>query len=309
VVKRQEALAKLLHCLKAANYHFTAVTPATHTRVLSRAAGGEDSLRDIFGWNRPFTRSDANAHVAALLEAAGALETIDGKLRSKVRVASLGDALFLHGAFPTDGEDAVFFGPDTYRFARFVERELPRLAGARWLVEMGAGSAAAAIRAATLQTFDKVTLVDRNAAALELASINAEVASVAVQTLLSDAIPVRSEFGHRQPALHDRSRTAVVPRRRRAVRRGSGPRLGRAGDCAAGTRRNDAALHRRCLCRRRSSAAEDARERVRGGGLQPRLGEIDPDVFGEELDQPHYRQVERIAAVGAVIKAPEAAAT
>jgi hypothetical protein len=32
------------------------------------------------------------------------------------------------------------------------------------------------------------------------------------------------------------------------------------------------------------------------------LSEIDPDVFGEELDQPGYGQVERIAAIGAVIK-------
>ena len=40
----------------------------------------------------------------------------------------------------------------------------------------------------------------------------------------------------------------------------------------------------------------------------PRLGcslryeELDPDVFGEELDQPDYRNVERIAVVGAVIR-------
>jgi hypothetical protein len=32
--------------------------------------------------------------------------------------------------------------------------------------------------------------------------------------------------------------------------------------------------------------------------------EIDPDVFGEELDEPHYRGVERIAAIGIVIKMP-----
>ncbi|MGE0403972.1 MAG: SAM-dependent methyltransferase, partial [Kofleriaceae bacterium] len=29
--------------------------------------------------------------------------------------------------------------------------------------------------------------------------------------------------------------------------------------------------------------------------------EIDPDVFGEELDTPAYRDVDRIAAVGATI--------
>ena len=31
------------------------------------------------------------------------------------------------------------------------------------------------------------------------------------------------------------------------------------------------------------------------------LEEIDPDVFGDELDKPAYAGVERIAAVGAVI--------
>jgi len=30
--------------------------------------------------------------------------------------------------------------------------------------------------------------------------------------------------------------------------------------------------------------------------------EIDPDIFGEELDEPAYADVERIAAVGAVIR-------
>ena len=29
--------------------------------------------------------------------------------------------------------------------------------------------------------------------------------------------------------------------------------------------------------------------------------ELDPDIFGEELDLPAYRNVERMAAVGAVI--------
>ena len=30
--------------------------------------------------------------------------------------------------------------------------------------------------------------------------------------------------------------------------------------------------------------------------------EIDPDVFGEELDEPPYAKVERIAAIGAIIR-------
>jgi len=36
-------------------------------------------------------------------------------------------------------------------------------------------------------------------------------------------------------------------------------------------------------------------------GCTLRYREIDPDIFGEELEKPPYRDVERIAAVGAVI--------
>ena len=36
-------------------------------------------------------------------------------------------------------------------------------------------------------------------------------------------------------------------------------------------------------------------------GCALRYEEIDPDIFGEQLDLPAYRTVERIAAVGAVI--------
>ena len=38
-------------------------------------------------------------------------------------------------------------------------------------------------------------------------------------------------------------------------------------------------------------------------GCTLRYREIDPDIFGEELERPAYAQVERIAAVGAVIEA------
>ncbi len=37
-------------------------------------------------------------------------------------------------------------------------------------------------------------------------------------------------------------------------------------------------------------------------GLTWRCVEIDPDVFGEELERPCYRGVERLAAVGVVIQ-------
>ncbi len=36
-------------------------------------------------------------------------------------------------------------------------------------------------------------------------------------------------------------------------------------------------------------------------GCSLRYREIDPDIFGELLDEPAYREVERIAAIGAVL--------
>jgi hypothetical protein len=35
-------------------------------------------------------------------------------------------------------------------------------------------------------------------------------------------------------------------------------------------------------------------------GCELRYSELDPDVFGEQLSQPAYREAERIAVVGAV---------
>ena len=37
-------------------------------------------------------------------------------------------------------------------------------------------------------------------------------------------------------------------------------------------------------------------------GCTLRYREIDPDIFGEELEKPPYADVERIAAVGAVVE-------
>ena len=41
---------------------------------------------------------------------------------------------------------------------------------------------------------------------------------------------------------------------------------------------------------------------LRSAEFEWSYSEIDPDVFGEELDQPVYAQVDRIAAVGLIAK-------
>src|SRR5438105_7016775 len=84
---------------------------------------------------------------------AGVLEVAGPLFRSNVRFSTLGDQLFVHSGFPTEQADAVFFGPDTYRFARFIRHSLgsmKRPGNLRRLriLDIGAGSGAGGIRAA-----------------------------------------------------------------------------------------------------------------------------------------------------------------
>jgi hypothetical protein len=55
----------------------------------------------------------------------------------------------------------------------------------------------------------------------------------------------------------------------------------------------------------RSPLVEALETACRTHGAALAWEELDPDVFGEELEQPVYAQVERIAAIGAVITVPD----
>lgn len=271
---------------------------------MARPAPERSSLRDIFGWNRAFDPGDVSEDLIALLRAADVLAAHGVKLRSKVRVASLGEELLLHGSFPTDQDDAVFFGPDTYRFARFVEQELPRLGDRQWLVDMGSGSGAGAIAAVKLRDFGRVTMVDRNAAALELATVNCEAASVEAEALLSDAIPLGADLIIANPPY-------MIDVAGRSYRDGGGL-LG--GQVAADWARQ--ALERLkpggamllytgvAYVDGASPLIAELTRMCAAAGASLAVTEIDPDVFGEELDQPLYERVERIAAIGAVLRVP-----
>ena len=296
-----EQLAELLRHLKVAGYRFTTVTPATHAAVLARPAPANIGLRDIFGWNRWFAAADLHPRLLRLLQSADALEVANGELRSKVRVASLGSQLFLHSAFPTDGDDAVFFGPDTYRFARFVEQRLAELPDRGWLLDMGAGCGGGGITAARSRPFSRLTLVDVNDAALRLAQINASAAGIAIDTVSGSSVPAGANVVIANPPY-------MMDPAARTYRDG--------GDLHGGAIALDwvtqalAALAPGGTMLLYTGAAYIAGEapliteleRVcADAGASLELDEIDPDVFGEELDQPSYSDVERIAAVGAVI--------
>lgn len=302
VVTSTEALAELLRSLNDADYEFIAVTPATHQRVLKRELRRPPSLRDIFGWNRPFDPSDLDARILALIEAANAIESYEGKQRSRFRIASLGDDLMLHSSFPTDDVSSVFFGPDTYRFVRFIERNLPDFGEAERLVDMGAGSGAGAIASARMRGFAAITMVDSNVEALRLAAVNCRAAGVNAEFLHSTEIPPGPDLIIGNPPY-------MMDRAGRSYRDGGAVAGGEVAldwtrQALAGLAPGGAMLlytgaayinGEAPLLQAIASACREAEASLT-------LQEIDPDVFGEELEEPGYEDVERIAAVGAVIR-------
>lgn len=302
MVIAQEPLADLLRYLKAADYHFTTVTPATHAKVLARQVTDPLSLRDIFGWNRPFNPTDISPRALGLLRDAEAIEEQEAKLRSKVRVASLGEDLLLHSAFPTDDPSSVFFGPDTYRFVRFLQQQLPQKVGTRWLIDVGAGSGAGAIAAARSCTPDRVTLVDINPEALRLAVVNAAVARIEVDVLELDTIPSGAELIIANPPY-------MMDPAARSYRNG-GELLGGAValDWVSQALQRMAPggmmlLYTGAAYINGESPLLSQLEIVCSDlGALFELEEIDPDVFGDELERPTYAGVERIAAVGVAIR-------
>jgi len=293
-VSADEALLELLRLLKAADYRFTAVTPATHARVLARPCE-RPGLRDVFGWNRQFDERDLDPPFLQCLRESGMVDEQAGKLRSRVRVASLEDDLFLHSSFPTDSVNSVFFGPDTYRFVRAVRARL-ECEPPHWIVDMGAGCGAGATAAAALAPRARISGVDVNPLALRFAAINAQAAGVRIDTLEGDQLPEGADLVIANPPY-------IMDDASRAYRDGGGLY---GGEVALGW-------------------AHQAVERMTPGGtmllytgasvvagkaplidelrsLGAEIEEIDPDVFGEELERPAYADVERIAVILATMR-------
>ena len=298
-----DCLLQLLDALAAADYRFTTPTPETHRRVVTRRSRAEN-LRDIFGWSLPFDRATLEPALLHLLDKAGMLRAGDDGLRSAIRVASVDAALFIHSAYPTDQADCVFFGPDSYRFVAFLDRELGGDPPFRRLVDIGTGSGVGGIMAARHLPSAKVTLTDVNPLALRFARINACHNRLGVETVESpglDAIdgPIDLAIAN-PPFLRDR--------RRRTYRDGGGMRGAALSlDWALATAARLAPGGQMLLYT--ASAIVDGKddllaaltESLPGCGCRLRYDEIDPDIFSEQLDETGYENVERIAAVGAII--------
>lgn len=297
-------LLDLLAYLDRREYRFVTPTPETHRRVLKRKTGPAGDLRDLFGWNLPFAPDLLPAALFESLARAKLLAEQDGLWRSRVRVASIGDDLFVHSEFPTTEQDAVFLGPDTYRFVRFLKSELGDGAPFRRLVDLGTGSGAGAIAAARLLPGAQLHLIDINPRALSYAQVNLRHAGLEAELSSGSGLEAVAEpfdlVIANPPFMHDAAG--------RAYRHG-GEMLGSAVsvDWAVAAAAKVAPGGRVLLYTGSAIVAGvdrlelALRERLQGKGCTLRYAEIDPDIFGEQLDEPGYEAVERIACVAVVI--------
>ena len=109
--KQKDALLYLLNFFKKNSYQFTVITPLSHERILKRKkvqSSEPKTLQDIFGWNLPFSAKDLDQVLFPLLMQAELIQAENDSFVSKIRVASLEDELFIHSAYPTVENDAVF---------------------------------------------------------------------------------------------------------------------------------------------------------------------------------------------------------
>lgn len=291
-----QALVEVGRWLRKERYQFVTVTPETHKRVNARATGPAETLRDVFGWNRPFAKHLLPEAILSALASAGALLETPQGLRSGVRFSSLGPYLFAHSSYPTHDVDAVFLGPDTYRFCKALERANT---GTGRLVDVGCGTGAGGIVAA--KPGQPLVLADISQKALAFARVNAALAELEnVEFVQSDALaqikgPIDSVICN-PPYLRDE--------RGRTYRDGGGS----FGEALAlkivGQALDRLPLGGRLFLYTGSTMVNGEDTFWRGvkpllarPGIVSSYEELDPDVFGEELSRTVYAGAERIAVV------------
>ena len=298
----EAALLRLASTLRDGGYQFVTPTPATHARVNRRPGNAwAVSPTDVFGWSRPFRDGALPAEMVAMMRDAGVLHDGVDAARSLLRLSSLGGMHFLHSAYPTEAADSVFFGPDTYRFAAAIATWLDYARPVRRAVDVGCGAGPGAMVIARSHPGAEVLAVDINESALHLTRVNATLNGAArVSAVRSDILSgVTGDFDlivSNPPYLADPAE--------RAYRHGGGP-LGAALSLAI----VDAALDRLApggtLLLYTGAAIVDGHDafraaavhRCEAAGRAWQYREVDPDVFGEELEHGPYVGTDRIAAV------------
>lgn len=303
-----DALFALLSVLKERDYYFVAPTPATHARVVAREGRQKArSVEDVLGWSLPFEAGSIDRDMERLLGEANALAAHDGMLRSIVRVSSLGDDLYIHSAFPTDDRDAVFFGPDSYRFADLITAELGAhpLGQGRLIVDVGTGAGVGGIIAGRICDPAQLYMTDINPVALAFAHINATASGFEPKLLLTNRLD-----GIEQPIdLAIANPPYIMDERQRLYCNGGGRSGGEVTVEMAGFVLRRLAKTGKLILYSGSaifSGKDEMKARLmtlaEGHGCRLRYRELDPDVFGEELERPAYAEVDRIAVIAAIFE-------
>lgn len=303
--------SEIAEALKNRSYSFTTVTPESHRRLIERNGVSNDASLDIFrrlfGRSLPVVAAELPQSILRSLESAG-VPVLKGLVRSPMRFSTLDSLLFMHSAFPTTGADSVFFGPDTYRYVRFLKSKIKR---ASTVVDIGCGSGAGGIWLARwLQQLGrplrKLILTDINPKALVAARFNVRINGIEnVDVIESDVLknvrPGADVLIANPPFIIDSSK--------RAYRDGGGAHgaelsarivkecltyLEAGGELAVYTGS--------CFVQGRDIFHEQLKALPTQGLKQFDYEEIDPDIFGEELSTAAYQDVERIAAIGLFIK-------
>jgi release factor glutamine methyltransferase len=307
---RQIALVNLGLALRAAGYVFVTPTPETHRRVNGRPQNLEaKTLRDVFGWNRPFRPSRIPEPLLELGQRAGVLVRDVGhgeRWRSLVRYSTLstpeGDLLLVHSDFPTERADSVFFGPDSYRFAAFLRSQVPH---ARRLADVGCGTGVGGL--ALGQRVDELILADVNPEALRLAEVNVALARAAGATAPTISVVASDVLDGIDGALDAviANPPYLVDDSHRLYRDGGGPwgtslalriadeslaRMGPGGRLVLYTGTP--------IVEGRNVLADTLETILRRRAASWQWQELDPDVFGDELERQPYRNTDRLAVVG-----------
>jgi SAM-dependent methyltransferase len=308
-LRTPSALLSLGRLLRDRDYHFVTVTPATHRRINRRAENAwGHGLRDVLGWSRPYREGVLPAEIDSLLAEAGLREDAgqdsEAGYRACIRASTIGRQLYFHSAWPTDGDDAVFFGPDTYRYVAALKRALASellRRPIRRAVDIGCGAGPGAIELALRCPDATVYGADINQDALTLTAINAELNGA------DRVIPCRSNLldgvdGHfdvvmsNPPYILDADE---LPYRHGGGEHGAGVSLQIVKSGLARLQPGGSLLLYTGVA-------------IAGGldrfldNIRPLLDdacdewlyeELDPDIFGGQLECEGYEDVERIAAV------------
>ena len=300
---RDDALLALGRELLAGGYHFTTITQASHRRVNARPGNAwARSITDVLGWSRPFRDGTLDHGTVQLMRDAGIVGQHEDGWKCTLRASTIGDLLFFHSAFPTSDDDAVFFGPDTYRFVRALDACFAASDNAvKRAVDIGCGGGPGALMVARRFPDAQVIGADINERALRLTRINAQLAGAGnVAAVNSNLLGgVDGEFDliiSNPPYVQDPDQ--------RTYRHGGGE-LGAGLSLAI----VDAAIERLApggaLLLYTGVAIVDGADPFQreAGARLDRAGfgwvyeEIDPDIFGSELSSDAYASADRLAAV------------